>query len=213
MAGPDRALLAELDAGLLDPARAGEVRAAALADPRAAAVLDALRVTRAELAALPAPALPPAVAQRWSDALEAERTAPPRHAPVPRHRPVIARPVPVARRPLVALLAAAVIVGALTVGGLFGGRDGRLDVTRVGLAAVARSTIGQTDLGPLTDPARRGACLRTAGHPDAEVLGGLQVRFDGVPGVLLVLPTGDLGRFRVLIVDEACRTLTDDVVG
>ncbi|MBC8092185.1 MAG: hypothetical protein H7Y15_09660, partial [Pseudonocardia sp.] len=48
MTGPDPALLADLDAGLLDPAHAAEVRAAALADPRSAAVLEALRVTRAE---------------------------------------------------------------------------------------------------------------------------------------------------------------------
>ncbi|MBC8093555.1 MAG: hypothetical protein H7Y15_16780, partial [Pseudonocardia sp.] len=49
--------------------------------------------------------------------------------------------------------------------------------------------------------------------PGARVLGGRQVRLDGVPGVLLVLPTGVLGRFQVLVVDEACRPLAQDVIG
>ena len=71
---PDVRLLAALDAGLLDEATAREVRAAADADPAARAVLDALAATRAELAALPDPPVPPALAERWSAALAAEQS-------------------------------------------------------------------------------------------------------------------------------------------
>ncbi|MCX6462451.1 MAG: hypothetical protein NTW05_02490, partial [Pseudonocardiales bacterium] len=60
--GPDVELLADLDAGLLDPERAAAVRAAALADPRSAAVLRALAATRAELGALDTPPVPPTAA-------------------------------------------------------------------------------------------------------------------------------------------------------
>jgi hypothetical protein len=69
---PDLALLADLDAGLLDPARAAQVRAAAAANPRSAAMLSALAATRAELAALPTPLVPPELAARWAAALETE---------------------------------------------------------------------------------------------------------------------------------------------
>ena len=69
---PDLDLLADLDAGLLDPQRAHEVRTAALADPRSAAALAALAATRAELAALPDPPVPDGYAERWTAALAAE---------------------------------------------------------------------------------------------------------------------------------------------
>lgn len=237
MTGPDPALLADLDAGLLDPTHAAQVRAAALADPRAAAVLEALRATRADLAALPAPPVPPGVARQWFAALAAaERgdAAPEDPAPHDAARPVIpaaaappraghpwggqARRHDGSRRPrarasaVTALLTAAALVVGLVIA-LVRGPGGAVEVTRVELAAVARSTIGGTDLGPYTEVPRRAACLATAGHADAPVLGGRRVRLDGAPGVLLVLSTGVLGRFRVLVVDDACRTLADELVG
>ncbi|HEY0816783.1 MAG TPA: hypothetical protein VGE11_26200 [Pseudonocardia sp.] len=70
----DAAELSELSAGLPDEGAAREVRAAAEADPAARAVLDALTATRAELAQLPDPPVPPALAARWSAALRAEQT-------------------------------------------------------------------------------------------------------------------------------------------
>ncbi len=79
----DVAALADLDADLPDPHRAARGRAAAATDPDAAAVLDALAVTRAELAALPAPDVPRAVAARWTAALAAE-AAPVDHHVAPR---------------------------------------------------------------------------------------------------------------------------------
>ncbi|WP_300012747.1 hypothetical protein [Pseudonocardia sp.] len=325
MTGPDPALLADLDAGLLDPARAEEVRTAALADPRAAAVLDALRAARADLAALPAPPVPPAVRLRWQAALAVEAgvhgspggaaasgrpvsgttpaagatrpasgsaatgpaatasgpaapngsaagdaasprpaaagpatrapgspvsdltagpvgphaahpisgragtgAVPPRqgsaaHPGRPTHQPPRGQSTPGPDRPRVprslrrrATVTALVAAAALVVGTVVataGGRGSAVDVTRVELATVARSTIGVSELGVYTDPARRADCLGTAGHPGASVLGGRPVRLDGSPGVLMVLTTGVLGRFRVLVVDDTCRTLADDVVG
>ena len=69
---PDLAQLADLDAGVLEPAQAAQVRAAAAAHPESAAVLHALAATRGELAELPAPPVPPEFAARWAAALEAE---------------------------------------------------------------------------------------------------------------------------------------------
>jgi hypothetical protein len=66
------ALLADLDAGLLDSARAAEVRAAAARDPHADAVLGALATTRAELSELADPPVPALYAARWEAALAAE---------------------------------------------------------------------------------------------------------------------------------------------
>lgn len=113
-------------------------------------------------------------------------------------------------------LAAAVL--ALVTGLLNARTGGPPEVGRVELASVARSTVGLTDLGELADPLRRDACLRSAGvtgtaTPDTTVLGGRQVRLDGTPGVLLVLSTGELGRFRVLVVTPSCSVLSDGTVG
>lgn len=274
---PDVHLLADLDAGLLDPARAREVRRAALADPRSAAVLHALAATRADLAAVPAPVAPSDLVAGWMAALEtggagphrqtdaADDAAPGRSAPddsassrsqdlgaasepagPPAQDPAAAqdpslggdgpvpgrvttgppvRPAPghrtwpgtrgphsttLRRRGWVLLAAAA---AALVVGVLALRPAGPPDLTRVELAGFARSTVGSTDLGALADPTRRDGCLTAAGHPGAAVLGGRQVRLDGMPGVVLVLSTGELGRFRVLVVTPGCAVLADDVVG
>ncbi|MBW0114226.1 hypothetical protein [Pseudonocardia abyssalis] len=209
---PDVELLADLDAGLLAPARADEVRRAAVADPRCAAVLDALAATRADLAAVPTPPVPSGL-RRWTapgGPSDSHRGIPgpgrsrPRH---PRTRPGSGH------RARWVLAAAAAAVVALLCGVPASGPDAALDVSRVELAAVARSTVGLTDLGDLTDPARRDACLRDAGLPGAAVLGGRQVRLEGTPGVLLVLSTGELGRIRVLVVSPSCAVLDDTVVG
>lgn len=292
---PDAHLLADLDAGLLDPTRAREVRRAALADPRSAAVLHALAATRADLAAVPAPVAPPDLVAGWMAALETAGAGPDRqedppgdrapddsapgstpdgstpvgppastapadapdgsapgighgtgsvpagptpedptaaatHAPDPpltgtaaapgrattartvrrtRSGPRAPRPTTPRRRGWVLLVAAAALVVAV----LALRPAGPPDLTRVELAAAARSTVGTTDLGALADPARRDGCLAAAGHPGVAVLGGRQVRLHGTPGVLLVLSTGELGRFRVLVVTPDCAVLADDLVG
>ena len=58
--------------------------------------------------------------------------------------------------------------------------------TRVELAAAGRSALGDTDLGPLADPARRAACLRAVGvlglDPWRVPLGGRRVELARGPG-------------------------------
>jgi hypothetical protein len=78
---------------------------------------------------------------------------------------------------------------------------------RVNLAAVARSAIGSLDVGALADPARRAGCLRAAAPalaPDAPLVGGRQVTLGGREAVLLVLGTGRLGTFDIVVVDPDC---------
>jgi hypothetical protein len=82
-----------------------------------------------------------------------------------------------------------------------------------------RSGLGARDPGPLSDPARLGSCLVAHGLPaDTVPLGSRQVLVDGVPGTLLVLPTGRAARFRLLAVGPTCApgspsTLVDLTVG
>jgi hypothetical protein len=210
--------LAELDAGLPDPAESAHRRAAAAADPDAAVVLDALAATRAELAALPTPEVPPEVAARWAAALDAESRA--RQCPqapdatVPRHRETHGRSEgrpgrhgePYRGRGPWRRSAAAAVVLLVGVGlGAVLHRPAPA-VTRVELAAVAREAVGTNDVGALTDPTRRDACLRAVAPAAAgeRLLGGRRVVLDGRPGVLLVLATGTTGRLRIVTVDPGC---------
>jgi hypothetical protein len=202
-------LLAALDAGLLDPDEAAAVRAAAADDPRAAAVLRALAATRAELAGLPVPTAPPQVRQRWAAALE---SAEGHHV----------------RRTVLRRVAAAAAVLAVAATGLLlvSGREAApppvVALARVDLAAAGTAAVGVDDLGPLADPARRAACLRAVGptgaRADDPVLGGRRVLLEGRPGILVVLATGTLGQFRLVVVDPGCGVaggtlLAETVVG
>jgi hypothetical protein len=172
------------------------------ADPAdAAAMLEALTATRADLAALPIPQVPPAVEARWAAALAAEsatrRSATRRSAA----RPLLAA----------AALAAAVAAG---VGALLPGPPDRpapvelpaLTVGRVDLVAVATAAVGTTDVGDLADPARRAGCLRAVAPAavDEKLLGGRRVVLEGRPGLLLVLATGTRGGLRIVTVDPGC---------
>ncbi|MET0188645.1 MAG: hypothetical protein ABW212_06580, partial [Pseudonocardia sediminis] len=71
------------------------------------------------------------------------------------------------------------------------------------LRAAGAGAVGEQGAGPLADPARRRACLTSAGVPDpgAALLGGRPYAVRGEPGTLLVLGTGVRGRFRLLVVD------------
>jgi hypothetical protein len=82
-------------------------------------------------------------------------------------------------------------------------------VSAVQLAAAAREAMGVGDAGPLADAGRRAACLRAVA-PDVApepLIGGRQVQFEGQRGTLLVLGTGRLGSFRVVVVDAGCEHL------
>jgi hypothetical protein len=188
-------LIAELDAGLLDPARGAEVRAAAAQDPDAGAVLAGLATTRAELGELTDPPVPPEYAARWDAALAAEATA------LPRARP--------RRRPRPALLAAAVLAATLVAGLLWTPRMPEpMSLDGVDLAAAGLGVRGHLDAGGLADPARRAGCLRAVAPAgvasDARLLGGRDVVLDGRDGVLLLLATGERGSLHVVVVDPGC---------
>jgi hypothetical protein len=219
--GPlDVAALADLDAGLPDEALAARARTAAAADPEAAAVLDALATTRAELAALPTPEVPPAVAARWAAALATEAGrrpdgTSPRHVVSCRGSGAVATRVTgppgspwrrPGRRAWPPLVAAAVLAAVVATGlGALVHRPAPA-VSRVELVALGRAAVGTMDVGDLADPARRAACLRAVA-PAAEgetLLGGRNVVLHGRPGVLLVLATGTTGGLRILTVDPTC---------
>jgi hypothetical protein len=106
-------------------------------------------------------------------------------------------------------LAAAAAVAALVVVALPGPADPLpADPLPADTGPLALTTkdlpVGGQDYGPLRDPARRAACLAHAGAPGATVLGARQVDWAGRPGVLLVLPTGEPGRLRALVVSPDC---------
>jgi hypothetical protein len=247
---PDRAsltdLLADLDAGLLDPTAAARVRAAAAQDTRAGGVLDGLAATRAELGRLGDPPVPPEFAARWDAALaeEAVRSSPsgsPSDAdgapapaqPAPAVEPSEEAPAPdsgqavshgdarparrsirragrAGRRLRPALVAAAVLVGAVVASLPFGPREpAPLSLDGVDLAAAGLAVQGDLDVGVLADPARRAGCLRAAAPqgvtPDAPLLGGRDVVVAGRPGVLLLLATGRARPgMHVVVVDPEC---------
>jgi hypothetical protein len=110
------------------------------------------------------------------------------------------------RRP--AVLAAALLI-AVGVGAALRARpEPPPTVERPQLVAEALSTVGVRDTAGLADPIRRAGCLRAVGapveSPEAPLLGGRRVTFEGGEGVLLVLGTGRRGVFDVLIVDTDC---------
>ncbi|MGQ0575936.1 MAG: hypothetical protein ACT4RN_17275 [Pseudonocardia sp.] len=217
MIDPDVPLLAALDAGLLDPARARTVRAAAAADPAATEVLAALAATRAELAAAPPATVPPAVLARWTAAVSGPAapglpyTARP-SAPAPPRALVRAALSSSRRRVLVAAAALVVaVVGLLPLTASPAG-PGVVRLTGVELAALGTATLGTHDAGELVDPARRAGCL-AALVPDAAgsaLLGARRVVLDDRSGILLVLGTATLGRFRLVVVGPGCGVLLAD---
>jgi hypothetical protein len=144
----------------------------------------------------------------------------------PRPRP---RPTPTPHHRWAPPLIAAGVLTLLIGGAALWPRAEPTHVAGINLAAAGRSAIGSTDLGALADPTRRSGCLRAVAAsdpgrpsgntpdqgPDAEnaVLGGRQVELDGRPGVLLVVATGELGVFRVVVVDPACGPVGGTLLG
>jgi hypothetical protein len=107
----------------------------------------------------------------------------------------------------VALGAAAVLAAAVLAGALWSRPGPQPSFDQVNLVAAARAAIGSFDAGPLVDPVRRAGCLRAVApslSPGAQLLGGRQVELSGRQGVLLVLATGRLGTFQIVVVDPAC---------
>ncbi|ODT95220.1 MAG: hypothetical protein ABS81_31905 [Pseudonocardia sp. SCN 72-86] len=113
------------------------------------------------------------------------------------------------RRSRVALVA---VLGVAVVAGIVGWSSGvpatpQAEPTRHAFA-------GTPGAGPLADPGRQAACLAAVGVPPATALATRDVAVGGAPGVLLVLPTGTIGTYRMLVVDPGCtRVLADRTVG
>ncbi|MGI9063960.1 MAG: hypothetical protein ACR2FQ_09155 [Pseudonocardiaceae bacterium] len=202
-------LLADLHAGVLDDEHAAAVRRLVAADPRAQAVLAALDATVADLRAAPVPGLPPEVAVRLDAALAAESH---RGAVVPLRRGVAWGGAALLAA-AAAALGIAVASGPLETAGT--PQEAPLALTAQDLGEGLDDALGAPDYGPLAEPGALQACLATTdAGAVGEPLGGREVTVGGRRGVLLVLPTGELARFRLLVVSPGCTTvIADDVVG
>jgi len=177
-------------------------------------LVSALAANRLELASTELPPPPADLVARWDAALAA---LPPL---------VAAQPVPAPVRRLsgrraarwVGGLAAAAAVAALAVLALPGPAvpapvPDALPALAGPMALTSKDLpMGGQDYGPLRDPARRAGCLAHAGAPGATVLGARQVDWAGRPGVLLVLPAGEPGRLRVLVVSPDCAANRGEVL-
>lgn len=194
------ALLADLQAGLLDDESAARVRQRVRDDPNAEQILRALNRARCDVATLgnePAPEVPPGVTDRISAALESAQAAPPAgHSARPRMRP---------GRVVAAVAGVGAVLAAVGVGtaALLTAPE-PAPSTPVTAEHITVSTppmviplsqgqilelLGQSpDYGPLGDPARRASCLTGLGYPAAtQVLGARRVEINARPGVVLVV--------------------------
>lgn len=194
-------LLADLQAGLLDDDTAARIRRRVRTDPLAGpdarntlAALDQVRRDLAELAQdrSSAPPVPAEVSARLSEALRA----------VPAPRP------PSTRRwkSIAAVAGSGAALVAVVVGGIvLMHPTGHAPSTRTSVGQITvsppRAAIGLSepqiqgllsvppDLGPLTDPRRRGACLSALGYPpDVAILGARPLEVSGRQGVLMLVP-------------------------
>ncbi len=231
-------LLADLHGGALPAPVAAALWPRVRADPRADAVLAALEATRSDLAGLgraPAPAMPVGFAARLDAALAQEA-----RARAGQGGPVLAPVVDLAARRLgrrigwtagLAAAAAALIGAAIVVLPGLGRSATPGDASappKTSLPALSRTDLGSVALadalrknnyGPLADAARLTGCLRANGlDPNQKPIGANQIDLDGRPGTLLVLTTGQLAQFRLLVVGPTCSagdpaTLANQVIG
>ena len=236
-------ILADLHAGVLDERAAARLRQRVATDPQASTVLAALDATVAELAAVPQQRtvrMPNEVAQRLDAALAAEARRNGRRV-LPQPSPAPVGDLAARRRRALGwagagLLAAAAtaVVAAAGVQWQTAGTPRAADAlgTAHGVhpdqpLALTRATLGNAldeartarDFGPLSSPAQLRSCLAANDVGRGGVpIGAREVTLDGRPGILLVLPTGELGQFRLLVVGPDCgpgnpSQLADSMVG
>ncbi|OLR91050.1 anti-sigma factor family protein [Actinokineospora bangkokensis] len=234
-------LLADLHAGVLEPRQAQRLWAQVNGDPAARAVLDALESVRTglgELGAAPVPPMPSRFASELDAALEAEAArhfgggvaAPPRPPGV---APVV--DIAAARRKrgrltawaggLVAVAAAAVAIGFAVVptttpgvpsAQMSDGGKPRVQASSGDLSAAIGQVNGARDYGDLGDEAGLQRCLSQVGvDAKAPVLGVRPITLDGTPGTMVMLlpGSGQLGKFRVLVLQSGCQKIFDNVIG
>lgn len=237
-------LLADLHAGVLDEAQAAQLWPRVNADPEARAIVDALEATTADLAALgsaPAPPMPAEFAARLDAALaqEAQRAFP---NAAPGLAPVVSLDAARRRRNkrigwvtgVVTVAAAAIAAVAIAVpktdstsgtpiaappssssqlpgsGGTLALRSDRPE------AAVAKLSEGTKDYGSLGSAQALDSCLQAAGFPGGQTPIGVQPgTIDGQPAILVLLPTGEMAKFRLVALSPACgsQPLLNKVVG
>ncbi|HEX3785264.1 MAG TPA: hypothetical protein VHX38_36895 [Pseudonocardiaceae bacterium] len=231
-------LLADLHAGALPDVVAGQLWPRVRADPRAASVLAALEATKVDLAGLgkaPVPAMPADFAARLDAALAEEN-----RARAGQGGPTLAPVLDLAARRrsrrigwtagLVATAAALIGAAIVVLPGL-GATSGpsiaaappkpsapALSGGQLGSVALA-DALHKNNYGPLADPTRLAGCLTANGQdPNQKPAGANQITLDGKPGTLLVLTTGRLAQFRLLVVGPSCSasdpsTLANQVIG
>lgn len=210
------AVLADLQAGLLDDTTAARVRHRVRSDPAAVRILTHLDSVQRDLTRLAtdehsAPDVPADVTVRIGAALRRASGAPGHTVARPSltrtHRITVA----------VGLIAAgaAVIVGALMLTRApertfpAGPTASQITVPTPGFPipeAELRALLSTpADLGALTDPQRLASCLAGLGHsPTERVLGGRAQHVGGRPAVVLVLPGPTAGRVSAVVVSPSC---------
>jgi hypothetical protein len=160
-------------------------------------VRRALAATRAELAAEPPLRMPRDLAGRLAEELdrvdrEADGVARAPRAPAARRR-----------RPVVLTAAAAAVAVALALPVAQGPADP--GDAAPDLAGAVAATLAAPPSGPFTDRSRLGACLSAVGAaPPGPVVGTRETTMNGRSGVLVVMTTGVLGRFRVVLAEPGC---------
>ncbi len=89
---------------------------------------------------------------------------------------------------------------------------------QLGSVALAKA-LRRSDYGPLSDQRQLAGCLVANGQdPNQKPAGAMQITLDGKPGTLLVLTTGVLAQYRLLVVGPTCSatsasTLANQVIG
>jgi hypothetical protein len=236
----DLDVLADLHAGVLPDDVAARLWPRVRADPAADAMLTALDATRADLAGLttaPAPPMPADFAARLDAAINAEvqarvaaNIAPVVDINAARERPRRATRDPKQTRRL-ALTASLVGVAAAVIGAAIvvlpglgssqpttsnagGAPTSQLSVNSGQLGSVALAqALHKSDYGPLTNPQTLAGCLKSNGQdPDQKPVGAMQISLDGKPGTLLVLTTGVLAQYRLLVVGPSCSATSADAL-
>ena len=200
------AVLADLQAGLLDDATAARIRRRARDDPEAARTLSRLDAVRGELARLgtdasSAPVAPPDVTARVGAALRAASSTPGHRIT----RPSLSRPQRLA----------VVVIGAVTLtrepAPSFPAGPTASQITvapddfPIPESELRALLSAPAELGALTDPQRLASCLAGLGHsPDGAVLGARGDRIADRPAVVLVLPDDVPGRATAVVVAPTC---------
>jgi hypothetical protein len=215
------ALLADLQAGLLDDDTAARVRRQAREDPEARRMVAALDRVRRDLADLgtdadSAPAVPDDVAARMATALQATSSDGPAHAArrkLDRVRLIVAG---------IGAAAALVAVGLGTLALVGTSKPIPSSGPTVESLTVAPSSnpiplsdpeilavlTEKPDLGALADPQRRSSCLRGLGYSSAAaVVGARQLAVNGRPGVLLLLSGASPRTVTALVVAPNCSSV------